>query len=861
MRYRFDHGRPPLAQSAPLDATLQAALDRLQASVGGLSGDEAAVRLARFGPNRLGDDDGNHPVGVLFRQFRSPMVLILLAAALLSSALGEVDEAVIVSTIVMASTGLGFAQEYRAGQAVADLRRRIAVKAMVRRDGQIAEVQTPNIVPGDVIELRAGSLIPADAIVLEASALQIEEAVLTGEAFPARKTVGRPSDLLTAENRMHMGTSVRSGEGTALVTETGVRTDFGRLAKSLAGIEPETSFSRGLRRFGLLMTQIMFVLVTLVLIANVLLGRPVLDSLLFAAALAVGITPELLPAIVTVTLSQGARRLTRQGVLVRRLVSIENLGAMDLICTDKTGTLTVGDVQLEQAVDVEGNDSSDVLRWAVLNSALQTALPNALDAAILERRDEVDLGGYSKCGEVPYDFDRKRLSVVLADTRDVLLACKGATDSVLDVCETFASGGQIFPLTEARRAAEAERIATWGQDGRRVIALANKAVPAGHKCGPEDERALCLVGYLLFSDPLKPGIAKTVADLDRNGIGLRIITGDSRHVAAHVASAIGLQPKILVGTDLVGLSDSAFARRITNINVFAEATPSQKERIVSALKATHTVGYMGDGINDTPSLRAADVGISVDNAVDAARAAADIILLKRDLEVLLDGIVAGRTAFGNTIKYIGITISSNFGNMISMAAASILLPFLPMLATQVLLNNLLADLPMLAISTDRIDADLLGQPRRWDFRALIRSMLGFGLVSSAFDGLTFVVLLQVFHASAGLFQTAWFTESLLTQLAVIAVMRTRKPFFKSLPSPLVVGATTAVAALAVILPFVPAANRVMGFVPLPIGVLGATAAIVVTYVIASELVKRRISLLAPSRKMNTFRGEPKTVGD
>ena len=846
MQYRLDRNGAQLAQPAPLDATLNAALDRLQASTAGLTSDEAAARLAQFGPNRLRDDDGNHPLGVLFRQFRSPMVLILLGAAILSFALGEVDEAVIVTTIIVASTGLGFAQEYRAGQAVADLRRRIAVHALVRRDRHRTELQTSDVVPGDVLELRAGSLIPADAIVLEASALQVDEAVLTGESFPASKRATGPDELLTADNRIHMGTSVRSGEGTALVTETGIRTEFGGLANALAATEPETSFSRGLRRFGLLMTQIMFVLVTLVLIANVLLGRPVLDSLLFAAALAVGITPELLPAIVTVTLSQGARRLTESGVLVRRLVSIENLGTMDLICTDKTGTLTVGDVRLERAVDVEGNDSYDVLRWAVLNSAMQTALPNALDTAILGRKDEVDLGGYSKCGEVPYDFDRKRLSVVVADHSGELLACKGATDSVLSVCGTIAKGGQVLPLTDDRRAAEGDRIATWGQDGRRVIALANKQVAAGHECGPDDETDLCLVGYLLFSDPLKPGITETVADLARNGIELRIISGDNRHVAAHVAGAIGLQPKVLCGADLVGLADSAFARRIADVNVFAEVTPSQKERIVTTLKASHTIGYLGDGINDTPSLRAADIGISVDNAVDAARAAADVILLKQDLEVLLDGIIAGRRAFGNTIKYIGITISSNFGNMISMAAASILLPFLPMLATQVLLNNLLADLPMLAISTDRIDAELLAQPRRWDFRALIRSMLGFGLVSSAFDALTFLVLLQVFHASAATFQTTWFTESLLTQLAVIAVMRTRKPFFESLPSRLLLGVALAVAATAVSLPFVPVLNAILGFVPLPMTLLGATAAIVVAYTGASELAKRRISLLGPT---------------
>jgi Mg2+-importing ATPase len=825
--------------------TLEEIFARLQTSVAGLSVEEAARRLVQYGPNRLRDDDGNHPMAVLFRQFRSPMVLILLAAAVLSLFLGETDEAIIVAVIVLASTGLGFYQEFRAGNAVAELGKRIAVTSRVLRGGSWAEVPAADIVPGDILQLLAGSLISADAVLLDASALHIDEAALTGESFPTAKTASQKAVELAPFNRIHMGTSVRSGEGRAVVVETGAFTEFGTIATSVGRLEPETSFARGTRRFGLLMTQIMFVLVTVVLVANLLLGRPVLDSLLFAAALAVGITPELLPAIVTVTLSQGAKRLAGQGVLVRRLVAIENLGSMDVLCTDKTGTLTIGEVQLTKAVDVDGKESADVLRWGVLNSALQTAMPNPLDTAVLARQHDVGIAGFSKAGEVPYDFERKRLSVAVTAAGITTLACKGAVSSVLAACTKISANGLERAFETDRRAIEEKRLADWSNQGLRVIAVATRTLATLH-CQAEDEAGMTLLGYLLFSDPLKAGIVGTVAALRQNGIVLRIISGDNRYVARHVASAIGLSPQLIRGSDLEGLNEIAFSRLVATSNVFAEITPDQKERIIAALrKIGHTVGYMGDGINDAPALRAADVGISVENAVDAAKASADVILLKRDLNVLLDGVIAGRTAFGNTIKYIAITISANFGNMISMAAASLLLPFLPMLATQILLNNLLSDLPMLAISTDRVDTEALAKPRQWDFRALMRSMVGFGLLSSVFDFLTFYVVLVPFHASAAIFQTAWFVESLMTELAVVAVMRTHKSFFHSLPSPLLTWTSAVIAALTLAVPYLPFANLV-GIVPLPASLMASIVAIVVFYVGASELLKRQINLLGLS---------------
>jgi len=842
------NGRPRRGRAPAItqDVTLQGAFGRLAASSGGLTTIEAQGRLIEHGANRLRDDDGNHPLAVLFRQFRSPMVLILLGAAVLSYLLGQTDEASIVVFIVIASTGLGFYQEYRAGNAVAELRRRIAVSSHVWRDSRDTDIPSSEIVPGDVVLLRAGSLVPADGIVLDADALHVDEAALTGESFPVVKAAASPNVELRPDNRVSMGTSVRSGDARMLVTETGTRTEFGSLAMSLASSADETSFATGTRRFGLLMTQIVFVLVTVVLVANVLLGRPVLDSLLFAAALAVGMTPELLPAIVTVTLSQGAKRLTEKGVLVRRLVAIENLGAMDVLCTDKTGTLTVGEVRLEGTVNADGVDSAEVLRLAVLNSALQTALPNPLDTAICERRQEVEIAAFVKRGEVPYDFERKRLSVLVDGPTGRQLICKGAATPLLAACPTISAGGQLMPLDSARRAEAEARFAAWSSEGKRVIAVATKSLPADHACSPADETDMTLVGYLLFSDPLKPGIAQTVADLARNGIGLRIISGDSRYVAGHVATLIGLPSDVLAGEDLVGLSDEAFARKIADVNVFAETTPDQKERIISALRRSgRTVGYMGDGINDAPALRAADIGISVDNAVDAAKASADVILLQQDLEVLLDGILAGRTAFGNTIKYLTISISANFGNMLSMAAASFFLPFLPMLAPQILINNLLADFPMLAVSTDRVDPEILGQPRHWNFRDLVRTMLVFGPLSSLFDAVTFTTLLFVFHANEATFHTAWFVESMLTQLVVVAVMRTRRAFYASKPSSLLVALSTLVAGIALLLPFTPAAAY-LAFVPPSWAALGNIAGIVVAYVGAAELLKRWLNRAAPA---------------
>jgi Mg2+-importing ATPase len=844
---RVPAAHPATGGAAASPGDLSDCLRSVEATADGLSSAEAERRLRRVGPNVLTTATGTLPLAVLANQFRSPLVIILLAAAGLSFALGEVDEALIIAAIVLASAGLGFHQEYRAASTVQALGHRLAVRVRVLRDGVLSEIGTSNLVPGDVIMLAGGSLIPADAVLLDAQELHVEEAALTGESFPVVKAAAVPSLPLIDDNMVHMGTSVRSGAGRALVLHTGGATQYGAIASAVARLEPETSFAKGVRRFGNMMTQIMMVIVVLVLAANVLLGRPLLDSLLFAAALAVGITPELLPAVVTVTLARGARQLAAAGVLVKRLVAIENLGAMDVLCTDKTGTLTEGEVRLEDAVDTAGNRSANTVELAFLNASMQTGLPNPLDSAIIAGAT-VDAAGYRKLGEVPYDFERKRLSVLLEGPAGTILICKGAVAAVLAACDRIAVEGQSLDLTPARRDEQEQRLANWSAEGLRVLAIATRPLPGRTDCHIADESGLTLVGYLLFSDPPKAGIAETVAAIGGRGIALKILTGDNRYVAVHVAAAIGMvAPTLMTGADLAKLSDRLLARRVLQVDIFAEVTPDQKERIINALRRAHrVVGYLGDGVNDAPALRAADLGISVDTAVDAAKAAADIVLLKRDLDVLLDGVVIGRAAFGNTIKYIAITTSANLGNMISMAAASLFLPFLPLLAKQILINNFLSDLPLMTISTDRVDAEVLERPGRWDFPHLLRIMLGFGLVSSLFDALTFVVLLLVFHADATQFQTGWFLQSLLTELAIVGVMRSQKPIFSSAISPLLLWTSVAVGLAALALPYLPI-TEATGFQPLPPKVLLTLLAIVIAYVLASELLKARIGAFEAPR--------------
>jgi Mg2+-importing ATPase len=842
---RRDDGAAPEDAYWSLDpATLIAALD---ASTSGLASTEARRRLEKDGPNSLGREAGTSALVVFARQFRSPLVLILIFAAAVSAWVGEGHEALIIAVIVLASCILSFTQEYGASKAMEALKARISQKARVMRDGREVEIATEEVVRGDIAKLSAGNLVPADGVILESRDFNVSEAALTGETFPVVKAPGRSkADATLAERRntVFAGTSVRSGTAAVLVARTGERTEFAAIASVIRRQVPETEFARGIRRFGYLMAEIMLVVVLAVFFANVFMHRPPIDSLLFSLALAVGLTPELLPAIISVTLARGAREMAQNGVIVRRLDAIENLGSMDLLCTDKTGTLTEGAIHLDACLDAEGKPSQDVRLWALLNATLQTGMKNPLDEAIAATATkDTDLSAYAKVDEIPYDFVRKRLSVVVRRENEVesLTICKGAVQNVLDACSSLVKDSKNAPLDdEARRDIE-RKYKAWSGDGYRVLALAIRNFGEGQHHTREEEEDLSLAGFLLFLDPPKPGVTETLKALGEHGIAVKVITGDNRYVAAHLAEAVGLRHRnILTGKQLSRLNREALFGRVLKTDLFVEIDPNQKERVIEALRRRgHVVGYLGDGINDAPALHEADIGISVDSAVDVAREAAAMILLRRDLGVLLRGIEDGRRTFANTMKYISITTSANFGNMVSMAFASLFLPFLPLLAKQILLNNFLADIPSLAIATDNVDSDQTAKPRRWDIGFVRRFMVSFGLISSLFDFVTFAFLLLAADADADTFRTGWFVESLLTQLSILLVIRTRKAFWQSRPSFPLAGLACLIALLAVAMPYLPFSNW-FGFVPLKGWLLAALGGISLAYVVVSELTKRRI---------------------
>jgi Mg2+-importing ATPase len=821
-------------------------LTELGSTPEGLSADEARARLQRMGPNALAPRRRATALTAFLRQFRSPLVLILLFAAAVSAIAADWTDAAIVIVIVVASATLTFYQEHTAGNAVDALRARVTIKATVLRDGKPELVPAEDVVPGDVVLLSAGSLIPADGIVLEARDFFVNQAVLTGETFPVEKKpdpVAANAGLPERTNCVFMGTSARSGTARALIVHTGAGTAFGQIAKRLTLRPPETEFERGIRRFGNLLSQIMTVLVLVVFAINVILGKPAIDSLLFAIALAVGIAPELLPAIISVNLSKGAKHMARRGVIVRRLSAIENLGSMDILCTDKTGTLTEGVVRLDGALDINGRPLADVLRYAYLNAAFQTGLANPLDEAILAQ-PHPDTTGMDKLEEIPYDFVRKRLSVVVdADPGTAvkpLLITKGALSQVLAVCTRVRDDNQDLPLDSARRAEIDRRYAEWSGQGIRVLGVAVKDVSRQAAYSAQaDEADMIFMGFLLFFDPPKEDVGQTLAALARLGVQVKIITGDNRLVARHVAETVGLPVGgLLTAAEMDDLRDEALWNIAERTTLFVEVDPNQKERIILALqKMGHVVGYMGDGINDAPALHDADIGISVDQAVDVAKDAADFVLLKRDLGVLRAGIEEGRRTFANSLKYVFTTTSANFGNMFSMAGASLFLPFLPLLAKQILLNNFLSDFPALAIASDRVDEDMVERPHRWNIRFIRNFMITFGLVSSAFDFLTFGLLLYVVRASPEEFRTGWFIESLLTELVIALVVRTRRPFFRSRPGTLLWTATLAVGLVTLVIPYLPFGGF-LGFTPLPAWLMLALVGITALYVGAAEVAKK-----------------------
>ena len=821
-------------------------LSTLKTSEKGLSQKDVEERLKQYGLNALEQKRQATAFILFLSQFKSPLVLILIFAAIISIIVGEWTDASIVLAVVFGSTILGFVQEYSASNAVQKLRSQVTIKSNVLRNGQTQLIPSEQIVPGDIVLLSAGSLVPADGVVISARDFFVNQAVLTGETFPVEKkpgTVPAKASLSERTNCVFMGTSAGSGNAQVLIVETGKSTMFGQIAERLSLHPPETEFERGIQRFGYLLTQVMLVMVIFVLAVNIFFKKPPIDSLLFALALAVGLAPELLPAIISITLSHGAQKMAKRGVIVRRLNSIENFGSMDVLCTDKTGTLTEGVVRLDGAVDLQGQPSKSVLHYAYLNAHYQTGLNNPLDEAVIVYAEKSGMDGSAeqKINEIPYDFIRKRLSVVISNAQGKhTIITKGAMEQILGICINVQSENDLRPLDDTTRKDIEQRYSEWSEKGFRVLGVATKDIDNQQESySRSDEKGLGFAGFLLFFDPPKADVHQVIADLAKRGVQLKIITGDNQKVARHIAEAVGLPLSgILTGSELDELHDEALWHAAERTTLFAEVDPNQKERIILALQKTgHVVGYMGDGINDAPALYAADVGISVDTAVDVAKDAADFVLLRQDLGILKEGIDEGRITFANTLKYILTTISANFGNMFSMAGASIFLPFLPLLAPQILLNNFLSDIPGTTIASDNVDPEWVEKPRRWNTIFIRNYMILFGLVSSIFDFLTFGILLFLFRASPEEFRTGWFIESLLTELVIALVVRTRHVFFRSRPGKLLLISTLVVIGITLILPYLPF-NSIFGFIPLPAPLMLAVIGLTLFYVAVTELAKK-----------------------
>ncbi|HVP34299.1 MAG TPA: magnesium-translocating P-type ATPase [Steroidobacteraceae bacterium] len=808
---------------------------------GGLTSQTAAERLAQYGRNDPAPRKRRSAVIAFLRLFLNPLVLVLLIAATASAALGEATDAGIIFAIVILSNTLDFAQTRRSQKAVEQLQAQVAPMASVLRDGHWVEIPCAEVVPGDVVQLSAGDMVPADARLLESRDLYVQQAALTGESLPAEKQA-RGEAVSTnpdAENMVFLGTSVVSGTARAVIVTTGTATAFGDIAARLAAPPEPTAFEHGLKDFSLFLTRTVFFLVLFLVVVGLVKHRDPFQSLLFAVALAVGLTPEFLPMIVSVTLANGARAMARKKVIVKHLAAIQNFGSIDVLCSDKTGTITSGHMDLDRCLDSWGETSARVLTLARLNSENQTGIRSPLDEAVLRTPQTDAESGYEKRDEIPYDFERRRLSVVLEHEARRLLITKGAPEGVLERTVAVERGGQVMPLDAELRARSQGTYQELSRKGLRVLAVAYTVVEARANYSAADERNLILAGFVTFADKPLPDAAAALAALREAGVHVKIITGDSDLVTWQVCTQVGLDPgKIVLGEEIEKMTDPALQAVAEEATVFARTSPAQKNRILLALKHRgHVVGFMGDGINDAPSLHAADVGISVASAVDVAREAADIILVEPGLEVLTSGILEGRKAFGNVMKYLLMGTSSNFGNMFSMAGASTFLPFLPMLPTQILLNNFLYDVSQITIPTDNVDAGLLRKPRQWDIGLIRKFMLYIGPISSIFDFLTFYVLLHFFNASEPFFHTGWFVESLATQTLVIYVIRTMGNPFESRPSRPLLITTVLVVGVGALLPFSGLAEP-LGFVPLSGAFYLFVGVATLVYLLLVQLAKR-----------------------
>jgi Mg2+-importing ATPase len=816
-------------------------LGQLGTTPQGLTDGVAKERLKEFDAFRLKPQERSKGLLLFLSQFRSPIIIILLLAAGLSFFLRDPTDALIILAIVSISGLLGFWQEKGAANAVEKLFSIVQTKATVLRDGNPVEVPVEEVVPGDIVILSAGKSIPGDCMILESKDLFLNEAALTGETYPVEKRVGNlepETPLSRRTNTLFMGTHVVSGTAKAVVVRVGTHTEFGKVSERLKLRPPVTEFERGVRRFGYFLMEVTLTMVIAIFAVNVFLERPVLDSFLFSLALAVGLTPQLLPAVITINLSHGANRMAQEKVIVKRLPSIENFGSMNVLCSDKTGTLTEGVVRLHGALDVDGHESEKVLFYAYLNAIHETGFVNPVDEAIRTHR-QFDLSGYQKLDEVPYDFVRKRLSILVSKDDTHLMVTKGALQNVLTVCTRAETAGETMVEIGTLRKKVQHRFEEFSKSGFRTLGVGYRVMGSDSSISRDHEVDMTFLGFLVFFDPPRPGVVESLSRLKNLGVSLKIITGDNSLVAINVSQQLGLaSPHVLTGPDLRQMSDEALLKRVNNVDVFAEVEPNQKERIILALrKAGNVVGYMGDGINDASALHAADVGISIDSAVDVAKEAADIVLLERSLDVLAQGVYEGRTTFANTLKYVFMATSANFGNMFSMAGASLFLPFLPLLPKQILLTNLMTDFPEMTIATDSVDSEMVQQPRRWNITFIRKFMLTFGAVSSVFDYLTFGMLLLILHATTDQFRTGWFLESVISATLIVLVIRSRKPFFKSRPGRYLLIATLIVVVVMLIFPFAPLSG-IFGFKPLPLSFLTWLGVIVVLYIFTAEMAKK-----------------------
>ena len=816
--------------------------NQTQVAITGLTAQEAEARLDQFGPNEPAATQHHSFLSDLLHGFMNPLVLILVIAAVASAFLGDAVDAGIIGVIVLLSAAIDLSQTYRSQRAVEQLRDRVAPTATVLRGGEWKEIRRRDVVPGDIFRLSAGDLVPADGRLLIARDLYVQQAALTGESLPSEKqATGEPASAKAdAPNMVFLGTSIVSGTATAEVVATGPRTAFGDIAARLAARPEETAFDRGLRNFSQLLARTVLFLVLFLIVVSIARHRDPLQSLMFAVALAVGLTPEFLPMITSVTLSRGAVAMAHKKVIVKHLSAIQNLGSLDVLCSDKTGTLTAGTMTLDRSLDPFGNPSHRALELAYLNSKFETGIRSPLDEVILHQ-SPAKTGDYTKCDEIPFDFERRRLSVVVERQSKRVLITKGALEGIFPLLSGYELEGKAEPIGEDATKRIQQTSNELNSQGFRSLAVAYAEVPARPDYSVADERNLILAGFLSFSDPPLPDAAQVLASLKQDGVEVKVISGDNDRVTGHVCAQVGIEPgHIVTGDEIDQTTDPALAHVAEETRAFARISPVQKNRILLALKHHgHAVGFMGDGINDAPSLHAADVGISVSSAADVAREAADVILVEPGLRVLHDGIIEGRKAFGNVMKYLLMGTSSNFGNVLSMAAASLFLPFLPMLPTQILLNNLLYDLGQLTIPTDNVDETYLEKPQRWDIGLIRNFMLFIGPISSLFDFLTFYVLLHFFHTSEAQFHTGWFVESLATQTLVLFVIRTSKNPFRSRPSGPLLATCLGVVAIGIYLPFSPLAG-VLGFMRLPAGYFAFLAVATGAYLLLVEAAKRRL---------------------